>query len=71
MPEADPAHSFLSQVEERPDLYILRAGANEGTSTKVIQRASDSQRARFSAMVTASTLVAPSAIAPQKALSLG
>ncbi len=30
-------------MEERPELYILHAGANEGTSTPVIQRASDSQ----------------------------
>ena len=37
------AHSSLSQVEERPELYILRADANEGTSTQVIQRTSDSQ----------------------------
>ena len=42
VPAADPAHSFLSQVEERPEPYILRAGANEGKSTQMIQRASDS-----------------------------
>ena len=40
---AHSAHSFLSQVEEGPEPYILRAGASEGTSTQVIQRASDSE----------------------------
>ncbi len=35
-------HSFLPQVKERSKLYIRRTGANEGTSTQVIQRASDS-----------------------------
>ena len=44
MPAVDLAHSFPSQVEERPEPYILCAGANEGTSTQVIQHASDSER---------------------------